>query len=582
MQSVTFAMCDMVFTARCLSATSIRLNGSYNNWLYKNSTPDNYPIHNITRYICFTRPLNALNKESIIKRRRQKNLLEKYFKDKKKKSEKPVHEIWPNIKVNELASVLKIDPNDALELVLSSGDANSVKSVKSPITNKKVFSFIAKTLNCQFIEKPKITDTEERANKDIVKTPINFDDLVYRPPVIALVGHIDHGKTTLLDRLRSSSVVETECGGITQHIGTFSLTLGENQKMTFLDTPGHAAFKSMRVRGTNITDIVILVVDAVEGPLEQTLESIRAIRQSQCHMIVAINKIDRPEANVEKTKDALREHGVQFEEEGGNVPCVPISALNGTNVDELIETVIVQSEVLQLTGDPKGPVEGTIVESTMERGFGGTATVLVKRGTLRKGTYLVSGTTYAKVKLLLDTSAALEKENRRELKLALPAEGCKVAGWKGVPEVGSEVLQVESEKRAKEVVQWRIKEEEELKINKDLQEISKKRELDYNQYVEYRKAKLAKGFMKMKYGWLDEKSRTKEMAEDDETPKVSILLKFDVDGSKDAILSCLDTYDNESVRLDVINAEIGDVTQEDVEYASNFKVIKYYCTAISL
>ena len=142
-----------------------------------------------------------------------------------------LYEIWPNIKVNELASVLKIDPNDALELVLSSGDANSVKFVKSPISNKKVFSFIAKTLNCQFIEKPKITQTEEKDNKDIVKTPINFDDLVYRPPVIALVGHIDHGKTTLLDRLRSSSVVETECGGITQHIGTFSLTLGENQKM---------------------------------------------------------------------------------------------------------------------------------------------------------------------------------------------------------------------------------------------------------------------------------------------------------------------------------------------------------------
>ena len=322
--------------------------------------------------------------------------------------------------------------------------------MNSPIVDHQIFKHFRKLLECKFKIETN-TVVQEEVNLDVQRVPINFKDLVPRPPVVTLVGHIDHGKTTLLDRLRSSSVVDTECGGITQHIGTFSLNLGENQKMTFLDTPGHAAFKSMRIRGTNITDIVILVVDAVEGPLEQTIESLRAIRQSQCNMIVAINKIDKPDANVEKTKKALQENGVQFEEMGGNIPCVPISALIGTNIDELVETVIVQAEVLQLSGDPKGPVEGTIVESSLEHGLGGTATVLVRRGTLKKGTYLVCGTSYAKVRLLLDTNAALEKDSRKELKEAKPADGCKIIGWKGQPEVGAEVLEVENEKRAKEV-----------------------------------------------------------------------------------------------------------------------------------
>ena len=372
-------------------------------------------------------------------------------------------------RVCDFSGVLSIDAKHAYDIARSSGHGDTLYGLNSPIIDQGIIRKFKEVLECKFNTVSKNVTAEEERNRDVIKSPIKFEDLEPRPPVVALVGHIDHGKTTLLDRLRSSSVVDTECGGITQHIGSFSLNLGENQKMTFLDTPGHAAFKSMRVRGTNITDIVILVVDAAEGPLEQTVESLRAIRQSQCNMIVAINKIDKPSANIEGTKLALQEHGVQFEEDGGNVPCVPISALVGTNIDELIETVIVQAEVLQLSGDPKGPIEGTIVESSAEHGFGGTATVLVRRGTLKKGTYLVCGTTYAKVKLLLDTSAALEKEDsRKELNLAKPSDGCKVVGWKGVPVVGAEVLEVESEKRAKEVIQWRIMQEEESKKSLDV------------------------------------------------------------------------------------------------------------------
>ena len=243
-----------------------------------------------------------------------------------------------------------------------------------------------------------------------------------RPPVVAIVGHIDHGKTTLLDRLRKSNIVETEFGGITQHIGAFSVTLGEylrdekssliGGKVTFLDTPGHAAFKNMRIRGTLITDIVILVVDTSEGPLEQTLESIQAVKKARVSLVVALNKIDKPDANIEETKKALHRAGVNLEDYGGDVQAVPISAKTGMGVNDLIESVIAQAEVIQLSADPKGPVEGTIIESNQELGIGKVATILVKRGTLTKGQYLVCGETYTHVRQLLDTRAPISNDQK--------------------------------------------------------------------------------------------------------------------------------------------------------------------------
>ena len=500
-------------------------------------------------------------------------MLDKYLKGQKQKRERKIYDIWPNITVKQLAGVFSVTAEDVYDSILASGHGDNIQDYNSPITNPHIFKYFREHYRCKF-NVAAISVTKDVENKDVEKSSINYADLVTRPPVVALVGHIDHGKTTLLDKLRSSSVVATECGGITQHIGTFSLNLGGNQKMTFLDTPGHAAFKAMRVRGTSITDIVILVVDAVEGPLEQTLESLRAIRQSQCSMIVAINKIDRPEADVERTKESLQELGVQFEDAGGNVPCVPISALHGTNVEELIETVIVQAEILQLSGDPKGPVEGTIVESSVEHGIGGTATILVKRGSLKKGAYLVCGTTYAKVRLLLDTSAALEKQgSRKEIMFAGPADGCKVIGWKGVPQVGEEVLEVDCERRAKEVVQWRLKQQEEQKKMQDAEQIVKKREIDHKEYVDHRMKKLELGIFKPRFGRHDFHTRQKEViVDDDQRPRVKILIKFDFDGSKDAILSCIDTYDEAEVRLDVLQAEVGEVTEEDVQFASDFEV----------
>ena len=274
-------------------------------------------------------------------------------------------------------------------------------------------TFIASKINCgfRFVPPPKQKSPErdDNPNLDIVHDPPKLEDLVPRPPVVAIVGHIDHGKTTLLDRLRQSNVVETEFGGITQHIGAFSVALNKfnSGMVTFLDTPGHAAFKNMRVRGALVTDVVILVVDASEGPLEQTIESIDAVKKARVSLIVALNKIDKPGADIEATKKALYEAGVALEDFGGDVQAVPISALKGDGVEDLIEAVLAQAEVLQLSADHKGPVEGSIIESFQEPGLGKTATVLLKRGTLMKGQILVSGETYTKVRQVLHTKAPI-------------------------------------------------------------------------------------------------------------------------------------------------------------------------------
>ena len=291
-----------------------------------------------------------------------------------------------------------------------------INSEKDPINDQNILQSLSKKLKCKFKFIPTETkNTIEEENLDVRHEPPNIKDLVARPPVVAIVGHIDHGKTTLLDRLRKANVVESEYGRITQHIGAFSVSLQDyvkshddmSDRVTFLDTPGHAAFKNMRVRGALVTDIVILMVDAVEGPLEQTLESIQAVKKARVSMVVAINKIDKPGANIEMTKKALFEAGVPLEDFGGDVQAVPISALNGQGVSDLIEAVLAQSEVLQLSADPVGPVEGTVIESNLELGLGKTATVIVKRGTLKKGQHLVCGETLVKVKQLLDTREPL-------------------------------------------------------------------------------------------------------------------------------------------------------------------------------
>ena len=450
---------------------------------------------------------------------------------------------------------------------------------------------LSKKLKCKFKFIPTETSktTFEEENLDVRHDPPNIKDLVARPPVVAIVGHIDHGKTTLLDRLRKANVVESEYGRITQHIGAFSVSLQDYVKshddmgdmVTFLDTPGHAAFKNMRVRGALVTDIVILMVDAVEGPLEQTLESIQAVKKARVSMVVAINKIDKPGANIEKTKKALFEAGVPLEDFGGDVQAVPISALNGEGVSDLIEAVLAQSEVLQLSADPVGPVEGTVIESNLELGLGKTATVIVKRGTLKKGQFLVCGETLVKVKQLLDTREPLGDEtgSRIEIKTVKPAEACRVVGWKSFPHAGQVFKQVADEKRAQEVVDWRIRQRKKEELAEMSQAIDEKRRTEKEVYDEFRWKKLKDGkFRKPIFKAND--SQAHQIIRDINTEglddrKVSIIVKTDVDGSLEALLAVLDTYDEEEVKLDIIASGVGGITETDLKLAQDFDGIIY-------
>ena len=465
-----------------------------------------------------------------------------------------------------------------------------IGSENDPINDQIILQAIAKKLKCKFVisKVEKVIEKEEE-NLDIVHNPPRVQDLVPRPPVVAIVGHIDHGKTTLLDRLRKANVVESEFGRITQHIGAFSVSLKDYlkdgvdtiDKVTFLDTPGHAAFKNMRVRGALVTDIVILMVDAVEGPLEQTLESIQAVKRARVSMIVAINKIDKPGADIERTKRALHEAGVQLEDFGGDVQAVPISALNGDGVEDLIEAVLAQSEVLQLSADPKGPVEGTIIESNMEVGLGKTATVLIKRGTLKKGQILVCGETSAKVKQLLDTREPLGDSlgSRTELKAVKPAEACRIVGWKSFPHAGEEVMEAPNEKQAQEAVDWRIGQRKKEDLKEVTEAISEKRRSDKKVYDEFRMKKLKDGhFRKSVFKSNDSEAyeilKNREEAGQNDR-KVSIVIKTDVDGSLEAILNCLSTYDEEEVKLDIVTSSVGAITETDLRLAQDFDGIVY-------
>jgi translation initiation factor IF-2 len=365
--------------------------------------------------------------------------------------------VWNGITVAELAVQADLEADDLFEVIFDlQYNTDWLTDEHQGITDRRLLSMVAKQLHYKlnFLEDPlkerKVVDRDARRSP-----PPEAAALEPRPPVVTIMGHIDHGKTSLLDHLRRSRIVAGEAGGITQHIGAFSVQLeGLERKVTIIDTPGHAAFTAMRTRGAVSTDIVILIVDSCEGVLEQTKESLRIIRQARVPFIVALNKIDKAGADVEMVKLQLEVEGVLLEDRGGEVQCVPISALKGTNVRQLIEAVLAQAELLELRGDPHGSVEGVVIEGQTEAGLGRTATVLLRRGTLAPGAYLVCGLVWAKVRLLLG-------DRGERLATLGPGGAAKVVGWRGeeVPGAGAEVLGVGTEARAREVAAWRAQDQ---------------------------------------------------------------------------------------------------------------------------
>jgi len=359
-------------------------------------------------------------------------------------------------------------------------------------------------------------------------------DLVPRPPVITIMGHVDHGKTTLLDHIRKSRVAEGEFGGITQHIGAYQVSV-KGKKITFLDTPGHEAFTAMRARGAMITDIVIIVVAADDGVMPQTREAVDHALAANVPIIVAINKIDKPGADPQRIMTEVSELGLMPEEWGGDVPYVNISAKKGIGIDELLETVTVVAELAELKANPKRMAYGSVIEGCLDKGRGPVATLLIQNGTLRSGNPIVVGATYGRVRQLVD-------DRGREIKSAGPATPVEITGLNDVPEAGDKFMVFETEREARHVgeerAQKKIEEERNSTSAMSLDDL----------------------FSQMKSG---------------EVVDLNIIVKADVNGTAEAVKSSLEKIDVEGARVNVIRSTVGAISESDILLASASKAIIY-------
>ncbi|NXY20020.1 IF2M factor, partial [Atrichornis clamosus] len=491
---------------------------------------------------------------------------------KKKKKKIPLVrgevEIRQKMTVEELAQAMGKDIDHIYEALLYT-DINLDSVEPDSILHEDHIKMVVQKSGMKY-KYAKLKEEKERKNTDAVKRQaVNYPAvLTPRPPVVTILGHVDHGKTTLLDSLRKTQVASMEAGGITQHIGAFLVHMPSGEKITFLDTPGHAAFSAMRARGTNVTDIVILVVAAEDGVMEQTVESIQHAKNAGVPLILAINKCDKPEADPERVKKELLAHDVVCEEFGGDVQAVNISALKGENLMVLAEATVALAEMLELKADATGLVEGTVIEARKDRGKGALTTAIIQRGTLRKGCILVAGKTWAKVRFMFD-------ENGKAVDAASPGIPVEIMGWKEAPSAGDEILEVESEQRAQEVVAWRTYVEQQEKMKKDMEVIEAKQKEHRLEY-EKQQQKLAHLTWRQRKAVLYKANkhlmflRPKERTEVEENV-LSLIVKGDVDGSVEAILNILDSYDCEDeCKLDIVYFGMGDISENDLSLAEAF------------
>jgi translation initiation factor IF-2 len=400
-------------------------------------------------------------------------------------------------------------------------------------------------------------------SKDILPQPVPEDmsALPSRPPVVTIMGHVDHGKTTLLDFLRKSSVAASEHGGITQHIGAFSVPLSGGKIVTFLDTPGHAAFLAMRQRGANVTDIVILVVAADDSVMPQTIEAIKHAKAAKVPIIVALNKIDKEDARPEVVKQDLARHGVEIEDFGGETQVVAVSGKTGRGMQELEEAVVALSEMLDHRATPDGPVEGWILEATTKKA-GKVATVLVRRGTLRLGDIVVAGTTFARVRSLRNEAGVLISE-------AGPGVPVEVDGWRGQPGAGDELLQAPNEQKASAVAEYRQARAERQGLAEDMEAINEARKLE--QEKRDREAAIAKA---KEEGKDEETIEEVEAEEKDTIPRLKeifFIVKADVAGSAEAVMNAISHLGNGEVRPHILRSGVGAVSQFDIDHAAAAK-----------
>jgi translation initiation factor IF-2 len=353
------------------------------------------------------------------------------------------------------------------------------------------------------------------------------EELQPRPPVVTVMGHVDHGKTSLLDALRNADVASGEAGGITQHIGAYQVDLGTGRPVTFIDTPGHAAFTEMRARGAKVTDIVVLVVAADDGVMPQTIEAIRHAKAANVPIVVAINKIDIPDADPARVKQELLSHELVTEEFGGDVLSVEVSALKRQNLDKLIETIQLQAELLELTANPDRDAQGTVIEARLDRGRGVVATVLVQRGTLKMGDLVICGSYWGRARALID-------DRGENLDQAGPSTPVEITGLDGVPEAGDQLVVVDSERRAREITEYRLR-----KRRTQAAAIAPRGSVEDM-------------FTQLSGTDLNE---------------LAMVVKADVHGSLEAILAGVHKLSTDEVQVRILHSGVGGITESDVTLA---------------
>ncbi len=426
------------------------------------------------------------------------------------------------ITIQELANRMSERAVDVIRFLMRQGQMLKITDVIDADTAQLIAEELGHT-----VKRVAEADVEEGLF-DVADTD---EALAPRPAVVTIMGHVDHGKTSLLDALRKTNVVSGEAGGITQHIGAYQVTTPSGAKVSFIDTPGHAAFTAMRARGAKVTDIVVLVVAANDSVMPQTIEAINHAKAAKVPLIVAINKIDLPDARPERVKTDLLQHEVQVESLGGEVLEVELSAKNRVNLDKLLDAIALQAELLNLTANPDRAAEGTVIEAKLDRGRGPVATVLVQRGTLKAGDIVVAGAEWGRVRALIDDKGATLKD-------AGPSTPVEVLGFNGTPEAGDRVAVVESEARAREITDYRVRQK--------------------------REQAAVRGAAGGGRTLVEMMRDLKEGAGRKEFP---LLVKGDVQGSVEAIVGALEKVGNDEVRARVLLSGVGGINESDVTLA---------------
>src|SRR6188768_1048330 len=436
--------------------------------------------------------------------------------------EKLVREVTipETITIQELANRMSERGVDVIKILMKQGQMVTINDVIDPDTAQLIAEELGHT-----VKRVAEADVEEGVF-DVADDP---EHLAPRAPVVTVMGHVDHGKTSLLDAIRSTNVVSGEAGGITQHIGAYQVTAPDGSKITFIDTPGHEAFTAMRARGAKVTDIVVLVVAADDGVMPQTVEAIHHAKAAKVPIIVAINKIDKPDANPNRVRTDLLQHEIQVESLGGDVVDVEVSATKKTNIDKLLEMLGLQAEILDLKADPARAAEGTVIEAKLDRGRGPVATVLVQRGTLHVGDLVVAGAEWGRVRALMsDTGDPIGS--------AGPSTPVEVLGFSGTPDAGDRLAVVDNEARAREVTDYRARQKRE---------------------------KMAARATGMR-GSLEQMMAQAKTSGRKEFP---LVIKADVQGSVEAIIGALDKLATDEVAARVLHSGVGGISESDVTLA---------------